>query len=571
MWALPSAEAASRRAPMDRTFKLLLAATLVAGCSGPIFGVQTSDHGGGLQRERGPTTEELLAIDVDTLPMSAEGAESLRQLERAVERARDEVRADLQQHRGELLVDFLQAHDAWDDVDPARGEWYAAAAGILVGVDAASPEFAARAVEQVSADMGAEAALVATSILEGRPLSEGAPASRLAISRLTHASEVFESWSRYAESMPLGAPPTESSLHVLSAAGLDSVRNRAIAGSLEAVAAAVETAAVLDTPLARAVDGVAAELAQRLAAAAVPLDLPTTLVADDVQLSPPHAFRPVDDAGAGGLGFTFRRVLIVRTTGIRLVLRPHASWTAGGLELVGASEGWLPPGSDILAFDGPGAIPPSAIEDGSVPAVEEALVSLESLLTDAAWLPLEETRRETGSVGVSVIADGDTYFSTLRPILAALFEEEYGPIALHTVDTESQLLDAVAVRLVAAVAVHDNVITVREDGYLVAGYDPENLRAPSTISRVAPGALVTLHRAIVQGFEDGTLDPEQPLTVRVDDNTVDFGVLAHLLAAVSFAREGADAETDAALLRSPIVESDGTPQVLAPRGLRLSL
>lgn len=558
---------------MLRTFTVLFLATLVGACSGPIFGSRTDDDSSssGIHRARGPSNEELLLIDVANVPMSADGAESLRQIGHAIERARDEERARLRRHRGELVLDFLQARRAWAHVDPARGEWYAAAAGVLVGVDFASPEFDVRAVERVRVDAGDVAADVATAVLNADPLAGIASDERIAVDRLTVASDSFASWSRYADTLPLAAPPSEDCLYALGAAGLDTVRNRAIAGSLEAIASAAERVSALNTPLSDAVSGVADDLARRLADAAVPVDLPTSLVSEDVQLSPPRAFRPID-ADVEGAGFTFRRLLVVRTTGLRLVLRPHVRWGETGVQIVGADEGWLPPGADVLAFDGPGAIPPSAIVDDSVPAVEEALASLEGLLGDAAWLPVEETRRDSGSVGISVVADGDTYYSTLRPILAALFRQDYGPIALHTLDIESQTLDAVAVRLVEGVAVRDNVITVREDGYLVSGYDPENLRTPTTVSRVEPGALVTLHRAIVDGFEDGTLDPDEPLTVRVDDNTVDYGVLAHLLAAVSFARlGGSEVTSDVELLRSPIVESEGRPQVLAARGLRLSL
>jgi hypothetical protein len=275
--------------------------------------------------------------------------------------------------------------------------------------------------------------------------------------------------------------------------------------------------------------------------------------------------------GEGGLGFTFRRILIIRATGVLGLLQPHVGLQGGELYFPGESEGWLLPGRTILEFDGPGAIPPDAIVGDTAPAIEAAFDELEIVLDGATWMPVEETRGVGVSVGVSVIADGDTYYSTMRPLLRALWNREYGPIALHTLSEETQQLDAVAVRLVDGVATLDNVVVVREDGYLVKGYDPENLRTPTTVSRIAPGALLTLHTTVVEGFASGMLDPDQPLTVQVDDNSIDYGVLAHMLAAISFARDLEGVSTDLELLRAPISFDGEVPNVLAPRGLRLAL
>ena len=554
---------------MTRSLIVFVLALGMVACSGPIFGGRGAGSPTPTHRERAPTTEELLQLRVDTLSMTAEGAESLRELTRSIDSARETERPQLAAHRGNLLADFVQAHSAWERVDPARAEWYAAAAGVLVGVDAASPEFGERAIALVHADVGQATAAVVGRILTGAPPPADPPPERAAIAHLTAMSAGFASWSRYGGAA-IEVPPSSDCPDVLVELGLDSAANREVAAGLQALIAAADAVDALDTPLAGAVRDVAADLRARTLAAAVPLELPLSLVAGDARLVPPRSFQTVDTSPTAGLGFTFRRVVIVRTTGVRVLLHPHLELDETGFSVFGASDGWSLPGSDVLAFDGPGAIPPEAIEGDSVPVVESAFSGIETLLAPATWLPVEETRRDSGSVGISVIADGDTYYATLRPILTALWTQGYGPIALHTFDPLAERLDAVAVRLVEGVAVHDNVITVREDGYLVSGYDPENLRTPTTISRVAPGALAALHNAVLEGFEDGTLDPDQPLTVQVDDNSVDYGVLAHLLAAVSFAREGS-MSTDLELLSAPIVEDDGLPQVLAPRGLRLSL
>ena len=113
---------------MTRWFIVLAVALVFAACSGPIFGSRGDGAPPMTHRDRGPSVDELLLLAIDMLPMSAEGAESLRELSRAIEVARDDDRPRLTAHRGQLLADFVQAQVAWERIDPARAEWYAAAA-----------------------------------------------------------------------------------------------------------------------------------------------------------------------------------------------------------------------------------------------------------------------------------------------------------------------------------------------------------------------------------------------------------------------------------------------------------
>ncbi len=566
---------------MTRSLLTILSlAVLATACSGPIFGGRNdSEETPNSQRERLPPIEELLALNIESIPMTAEGAQSLRQLSTAIERGREVDRPALRSHRGQLLVDFAIAADAWSLVDPARGEWYAAAAGVLVGVDSTAPEFGARVYVTVRGDLG-EASVDTIGLVEcavgGQPTPAASSDARLAVVKLTDMSQAFAGWRRYGDAGDVGSfstaavgesVPAESELDSRSLQSEANSRQVAVLRSTLESCAAVES---LDTPLSRAVAGVSDDLRRRVSAAAVPLQLDSGFIDSDPQLVPPRSFYSMTD-GDGGLGFTFRRIMVIRATGVLGLLQPHVGLRDGQLYFPGEGEGWLLPGRTIIDFDGPGAIPPSAIEADSAPAVEAAFGELEAVLEGADWVPIEERRGVGVSVGVSVIADGDTYYSTMRPLLRALWNQEYGPIALHTLNSETQQLDAVAVRLVEGVAALDNVVVVREDGYLVKGYDPENLRTPTTVSRIAPGALLTLHNAIVEGFESGVLDPDQPLTVQVDDNSIDYGVLAHMLAAISFARDRENVSTDLELLRSPIVFDEDIPDVLAPRGLRLAL
>lgn len=566
---------------MTRSLLTILSVSLLAAsCSGPIFGGRDEvDETPNSQRERLPPAEELLALTVESIPMTAEGAQSLRQLSAAIVRGRETDRARLRRHRGHLLVDFSLAADAWSLVDPARAEWFSAAAGVLVGVDATDPEFGARVYVTVREDLGETSAgsleLVECAIGgQSRPESSADP--RHAVLKLADVSQGFAGWRRYGDAADGGGfshqavGAVEVPEPALDALGLQSPTNSRQVGVLRSIDASCVAVESLNTPLSRVVAGVIADLRRRVSEAAVPLELSADFIESDPQLVPPRSFFSMTD-GTGGLGFTFRRILVIRATGVLGLLQPHVGLREGELYFPGEAEGWLLPGHTLIEFDGPGAIPPGAIEGDSAPAVESAFDELEALLDGAAWMPLEETRGVGVAVGVSVIADGDTYYSTMRPILRALWNREYGPIALHTLNEETGQLDAVAVRLVEGVATLDNVVVVREDGYLVKGYDPENLRTPTTVSRIAPGALLTLHNTIVEGFTSGMLDPDQPLTVQVDDNSIDYGVLAHMLAAISFARDLDGVATDLELLRAPIAFDEDVPHVLAPRGLRLAL
>ena len=565
---------------MRRALPIFLALGLLgSACSGPLFGGRSDTPETSSQRERLPPAEELLALQIDTIPMTADGAQSLRQLSEAITRGREEDRRRLRRHRGNLLADFIVAARAWQMVDPAKSEWFTAAAGVLVATDAASPDFGDRVIETVTRDLGEAGAgtvELVEATLAGAPAPPTTGDQRHLVIQLADLSQGFAAWSRYGDAADGGAygdlavGPNVAVAAGLNQYGLQSETNSRQVAVLRAVNSSAVAVQALDTPLSRAVAGVSSDLRARVAAAAVPLELSAQFILEDPQLVPPRSFMSLEPA-TGGLGFTFRRILVIRTTGVRAVLQPHAAIADGALYVPGAEDGWLVPGRDVLEFDRPGAIPPDAIVDDSAPSVEDAFAELELLLADAEWMPIEERRGVGVSVGVSVISDGDTYYATMRPLLRALWNMDYGPIALHTLNEETGALDAVAVRLVEGVAMLDNVVTVREDGYLVTGYDPENLRTPTTVSRIAPGALVSLHNAIIEGFESGVLDPDQPLTVQVDDNSIDYGVLAHMLAAISFRRDLDGVTTDLELLRAPVVFEDEMPQVLAPRGLRLAL
>ena len=571
---------------------LVLLVPLTA-CSGPIFGGRNDTESGpsAVSRERTPPVDELLAINVETLETTSAGAEQLRLLSIAADRARESDRVRLLAHRAELLADLVVLSHAWGDINPERAEWYAAAAGLLVGVDAADVGFADAVVARVRSDASGGHLVDATEVNAEAAASVGlgeVPRSsrpRAVLLQLSTLSATLSSWSRYGDSCDGGQfsraavayRPTAVSGEDLAGGALASDENLHAAQALVAVVGLCDDARAMDVPLLRAAEMVVDDIAGRARSAAVPLDTPTALLADDVRLTPPLAFGDAP-AGAGrGLGFTFRRAILVRTDGLYAMVVPHVSVDESGAAMCPAvNAGWGFPGRELLAFEGFGTVPNSAVEDRALPAVSAQLEEMEGFLAEANWLPFEEARSlseegEPSAVGISIIADGDTYFSTLRPLMESLRLLNYSPIALHTMHAESGALDAVAVRLVAEPDEEDNVLIVREDGYVIQPFDPTHLVTPMAVSRVTPNALVALHNTLTESFADGTLNPERPLTVRVDDNSVDYAILAHMLTAVGFVRDMDGVTTDLELLQAPIITEDGIPGVLAPAGLRLSL
>lgn len=560
-----------------------LACTLAA-CSGTFFGPRES--GSGPLLASGPTTAELLEIDIGTLPTDSAGVERLRALSVATQSAREERRAVLRGHRGELVADLLTAARAYRDVRPELAEWYAAAAGLLVDVDAADARFPDAAVERVRIDLSAAGrADVSDVVAEVRAaLGEAdpprGPSPRATVLRLADLSDGLGPWSRYGDWCDGGAFSREAVAASPVAVGPESLADGALASdenihtaqALLGVVSACADVRRLDDGIAAAVAAMVDDVEARLTVAAVPIDVPTAFIADDPRLVPPTAFTPIDPTAPRGLGFTFRRLVIVRTDGVYAMVAPHVALDEQrSLTCPAVVAGWGFPGRQLVAFDRLGAIPPDALVDERVPALTESLEAMEGWLSGERWLPPEETRRDGSEVGVSLVADGDTYFSTLRPVLRALSESAYSPVALHTWRPDSQTLDAVAVRLVDGVGTEDNVLVVRADGYVLQPYDPENLLAPITVSRADLAPNLSLHRALVGGIADGTIDPNRALTIRVDDNAVDYGILAHLVAAIGFEREVDDLTSDRELLRAPILRDDGVPRVLNPAGLRLAI
>lgn len=566
---------------------LLLCAVGVTACSGPLFGARDSEgHHPGRTREATPPAAELLAMSVADVPTTADGAEMLRLLGVAIDQADGDTKRSLRNHRGELIADLLVASRVWAPVSLEQSEWYRAAAGLLVGVDAAAADFADAALDRVGRDLQHTPTRLATAEAElGAALGQSAiprtASVRAVLLQLSALAETAAPWARYGDACDGGAfsraaiayRPTTVEAETLADGALATDRNVLTAQALLALTTLAADAAALDHPLVDATRPVIDELIALAESAAVPLDIPASLVLDDARLSPPRSFGPAPEVTSEGLGFTFRRTLLVRTDGVYAMVTPHVAVGDDGVpQCPAVAAGWGFPGRALVTFERFGAVPNDALVDGQMPAVREDLETMETFLAEQGFLPAEEARTDGREVGVSLIADGEIYFSTLRPLLETLRGAGYSPIALHTLHAPSGQLDAVAVRLVPMANPEDNLVIVREDGYVVQPYDPDAMTPPIAISRVTPNALLILHQTLVSGLADGTLNPERPLTVRVDDNAVDYAILAHLLAAVGFDRDLEGVTSDAELLRAPIrTDADSVPVVLAPAGVRLAL
>lgn len=563
---------------------VLLIASLAA-CSGSFFGApeNSPESGAGVA-----STGTLLQETVATLEPGPEAAAYIEALRLGIRGARDEERVALRAHRGALLADLLVMARAYRDHAPTLAEWYLDAAGEVFGVSPYSSSFPTEAVERIRADLshlGAEArgdAVGAARWVLG--LSEAPPSRTGSRGAVLHALDAFDglsAWLRYGDDVDGGAYSSRVAAFASTGPtdGVPGVPQQVGTGpnatAIAALRTLVDTLAsvrAVEHPLVDALEGHFAAVGADLESGWFPLAIPSTLVTEDARIRPPASFMPPPPEAGRGLGFTFRRVVVVRTDAVVGLLAPHVGVSDDEVVAREVAGGWAYPGSEIVRFDGFGAVGADALEGDTLPAMVGALGELEEWLDENAPLPPEERFTASSSPGISLIADGDLYYSSLRPVLGSLLSVGYSPIALHTLHRSTGALDAVAVRLVYTPAESDNLLIVREDGYLLQVWDPENLTPPVRIARTDEAPALAVHRALREGFASGALDASRPLTIRVDDNSVDFGILAHLLSAVSFERDLDGVERDPDLLRAPIVRvADGEPQVLCPAGLRLAL
>lgn len=273
---------------------------------------------------------------------------------------------------------------------------------------------------------------------------------------------------------------------------------------------------------------------------------PSTLT--DVTLQVARAF----DEDALHRAPTPDRMVVVRSTGIELYARQSEVWRDGAVALEPEVAR-----VDALRFDGPGMLPVDALEADRLPAFGEVVDAFEATLPEAM----------TGPTGV--VADGSLYFTSLRPVLVELLRSGHSPRLLQRSATSDSWV-GLPVDLVPETAQVRHALLVRADGFFFSSYDPDAMRELQPFARVEGDALVSLYGYLVEAFTDGRVDPSEPLTIVVEDPTVDLGILSHLVQALSWVR-GEGASTDMALLRSPAQRGErGLPKPLFPAGLRLA-
>lgn len=245
------------------------------------------------------------------------------------------------------------------------------------------------------------------------------------------------------------------------------------------------------------------------------------------------------------------RLLVIRSTGIALLAEQRYRWRDGG-EVLEPEDATL----ELLAFEGPGMVPVDALQGDRLPELGEALP------------PVDEATDEASSV-TGVVADGSVYFTTARPVLVELARAGHSARLLQR-SAHADAWTGLPLTLVPETTPVRHALLVRADGYFFAPYDPSAMSELQAFARVDAEPLLALYTYLSEAIDDGRIDPEEPLTVVVEDPTVDIGILSHLANALAWRRTHG-ALSDASLLRSPAQRDvAGLPVPLFSGGLRLA-
>ncbi len=539
---------------------------------------------------------------IDAIPAGPDGVDILRGFARRCTATAPPERCE---HRAVVAVELAVAARVWRTGRPALADWYAAGLRVALGLDAENAGAAAARVGQDlrragwSRDEIEVATALVAAALAGTELPVGSEREPLAavwrLSALAAAADGLAPWLRYGSAGDGGAfalTVARRSGHEVAdieaaaaelgddapwpgdAGDVATSHNRLDAATLlrfDQMLRSVESDAAEGAAIAVVVSDWIADLRRRLDAGAVPLRIPAPVLVSAPRLELPISFDPTATFVPDGVGFAYRRLLAVSTDGAYVSARPHLTLDGGGsVAFAEAGAGLHLPGVCAVAFESPGRLPVDALDDGGLPALGEAFDTLESLVADATWFPIEE-QRAVGNPGLSVFVDGDTYFDSLRPILTEAIRRGYRPVALHTYRADTQQLDALPIALAVGEPDETHLLVVRGDGYVLQPWDPENVADPTVVPRVTPEALLALHGAVAEQIELGVWDPSRALTIRVDDGSTDYGIIANLVAAMAYRRPLEAVETELDLLRTAPEAADGVPTPLVEPGLYLAL
>jgi hypothetical protein len=373
----------------------------------------------------------------------------------------------------------------------------------------------------------------------------------------------FEPWELLVRCGPddILLPPSPGSPVMLSAANwLDALLLQRVT--------ALRTAVADDLAQARPITQAAAAwltwVDSRFQTLAVPVQLTSNALTADIRLDLPTSVESEAPAAWDLVVQSPRlRIVQVRSDGVFVAVRPHLriDEQQGSPMLQWAEGDWHFPGRSALAFEWPGAIGGDQLVEGRVPALSDLLGDLELQLQQWPWVPGEELSEDRS---LSIVADGDTYFSTMEPILLTAQDLGYTRLIMHVWSRSLNSLTAHPIRFGADVDEGSIHLRLREDGYTLRFQGADVL----TATRVTPDALLLLYRRIAE--LDATARSGS-LLITVEDGSADWGSVMNLVAAVAYEREGTEtATTDRDLLRSSSVLNDTGPVLLVAQGIVLS-
>jgi hypothetical protein len=309
---------------------------------------------------------------------------------------------------------------------------------------------------------------------------------------------------------------------------------------------------------------------QRLGRAAIPQTLTANALSMEPRLDLPVARDALSHAEATLLAEEpALRLLQIRSDGVFLALRPHLALQRAHADdaprLVYAEDagGYHWPGSPAARMERPGAIHPDEVaEDGTMPGLVQALHAMERFVLAESWVALEA--RDPGTEVVSLFVDGDTYVSSVESVALAVEQAGYAGLQIPVLHGPTGLLLPLPVRFGPVDGGEGPLLVVREDGYRLE----RDTGPPRLLSRADARVLSTLALDLAT---DGGGGESPILRIQVDDGTTDWGILAHLIHALAWEREGEGvAEDDRAWLRRAVRFEEGEPVLRFRDGVRVS-
>jgi hypothetical protein len=313
----------------------------------------------------------------------------------------------------------------------------------------------------------------------------------------------------------------------------------------------------------------------------LPQDLTPAALAYDDRLELPRWRAGPDGARLvvehGRLG---DRLVLLRSDAITLSVRPSltlarrdAQYT---LAWAHADTGYHYPGLEVMRLPRLNRLADEQVSEDRIPVLTRDLEELErALATFDDSAPASRLRANAcgGSADavVSILADGSTYFETLRPALKTILDCGYAHVELVTVEPTSGRPVPLRVSFALEPRSDAHHLQLENGRFSLRPWSDVGETEAFTGAARDETPLLTLYRHAVSGLDAGTLDPGRLLQISIADERVDAGVLATTLQVLLYRRDGEPA-SDAELLAAPlVVDGRGRPQALFPAGLVVNL